>query len=109
MARRPSISKEAADLLALTLRAAKSKIKEFEKEGIPLDAATISASVSLLKLTEAYQSATRDDSAAELERLRLEFEASKQQRQSGSPSFARTSEIDPDELRRSYGLEDESP
>lgn len=77
MARRPNIQREATALLADLMRAARKKLKFHETEELPLDAATISASVSLLKLCEAYETATRDERAGDLEKLRQELAASR--------------------------------
>lgn len=102
MARRPNIRREAAALLADLMRAARKKLKFHDTEELPLDAATISASVSLLKLCEAYETATRDEKASDLEKLRQEFEA-------GRSVAARPAALvtpSPEELRRQYGLTD---
>ena len=100
MARRPNIQREATALLGETLKATRSKLREFEDQGIPIDAATISASVSLLKLVEAYTTATRGEKEADLERLRQDFEA-RRAAPMPTPALATPS---PEELRRQNGL-----
>ncbi|MFV3412235.1 hypothetical protein ACNFH8_08220 [Pseudomonas sp. NY15436] len=103
MARRPNIQKEATALLGETLKATRSKLREFEAEGIPIDAATISASVSLLKLVEAYAAATRDEKANDLAQLRQELEASRPGNTSRPVPQATPARAD---LLAEYGLSD---
>ncbi|TLX70484.1 hypothetical protein FAS41_27860 [Pseudomonas nicosulfuronedens] len=105
MARRPNIQKEATALLAETMRAARKKLKFHETEDLPLDAATISANVSLLKLVEAYATATRGEKEADLEKLRQELDA---RRPGNSASPAPSTQITPDRaaLLAEYGLTD---
>ncbi|CAE6914400.1 conserved protein of unknown function [Ectopseudomonas oleovorans] len=101
--RKIDINAEALDLLSLTMQGAKERYRDAKRNDYMIDAATISASVSLLKLVEAFKSATKDDQAAELERLRAEFAASKP-----SPQRAEHKPKEPadlgGELNRLYNL-----
>jgi hypothetical protein len=108
MARRRKIDVEAEslELLSLTIRGAKARYVDAAKEGYPVDAATISASVSLLKLVSAAKAAKAETDEAELERLRQEFEqrgqpSQEQQGKAASPAYTTPSRTD---LFRLYGL-----
>lgn len=108
MARRRKIDIEGdgLELLSLTMRGAKARYVDAAKEGYPVDAATISASVSLLKLVEAFKAAKGETDEAELERLRQEFEQRGQQRQeqqgkAAPPAYSAPSRADVLSL---YGL-----
>ncbi|MDC7824504.1 hypothetical protein PQS90_05000 [Pseudomonas sp. BLCC-B13] len=104
MARRRKIDIEAdsLELLSLTMRGAKARYIDAAKEGYAVDAATISASVSLLKLVEAFKAAKGETDEAELERLRQEFQQrSQQQGKAASPAYTAPSRADVLSL---YGL-----
>lgn len=75
MARRKKIDLDrlGLELLASTIEGTQERYRDAKAEGYPVDAATISASVSLLKLIEAAKAAREGDSAAELEKLRQQF------------------------------------
>jgi hypothetical protein len=101
MARRPKIDieRDALELLALTMQGTKQRFRDAKDEGYPVDAATISATVSLLKLVEAFRAAKGDDDANELEKLRQEFQASR------PAAHARRAEnLDPEAIRAQYGI-----
>ncbi|MGN0924481.1 hypothetical protein [Ectopseudomonas mendocina] len=107
--RKIDINAEALDLLSLTMQGAKERYRDAQRNDYMIDAATISASVSLLKLVEAFKSATKDDQTAELERLRAEFVASKKA-PSSSPQRAEPSSMTSSDLKAElaqlYGLTD---
>ena len=71
--RKINLDRLGLELLASTIDGTQQRYKDAKEGGYPVDAATISASVSLLKLIEAAKAARADDSAAELERLRQQF------------------------------------
>ncbi|MCY1288269.1 hypothetical protein D9M68_571250 [compost metagenome] len=100
--RKFNIEKEATELLGMILRAAKAKLKTFEDEDVPVDAATISASVSLLKMVEAYQATKRDDDAQELEAFRQEFE--QKAKLKADRIASQIPPLDRDALLAEYGL-----
>ena len=103
MARRPKIDleRDAVELLALTMQGTKQRFRDAKAEGYPVDAATISATVSLLKLVEAFKSAKGDEAAAELAQLRAEFQA---KRTAAKQPSRRTAQQDPAEVLALYGL-----
>lgn len=78
--RKINLDRSAVELLDLTLKASTQRFKQALDpiDGYPIDAATISASVSLLKLVEARAAATRDDHSAELAKLQAEFNTKRQ-------------------------------
>ncbi|POG03614.1 hypothetical protein BGP82_20335 [Pseudomonas putida] len=71
--RKINLDRLGLELLASTIDGTQQRYKDAKEGGYPVDAATISASVSLLKLIEAAKAARADDSAAELEKLRQQF------------------------------------
>lgn len=78
MARRKKVTTEtvkdaALELLDLTLQAAKERFRVALQDEYPIDAATISASVALLKLTEAKTSLGDDDKEHDLAAHRKAF------------------------------------
>lgn len=103
MARRPKIDieRDALELLALTMQGTKQRFRDAKAEGYSVDAATISATVSLLKLVEAFRAAKGDEAAAELDQLRAEFQAKR-----SSPQARRTTEQDPAAVLALYGIAD---
>ncbi|KUM43915.1 hypothetical protein [Pseudomonas sp. EpS/L25] len=82
--RKINLDRSAVELLDLTLKASTQRFKQAldPDNGYPIDAATISASVSLLKLVEARAAATRDDHAVELAKLQAEFHSRRQPKSS---------------------------
>lgn len=101
MARRPKIDieRDALELLALTMQGTKQRFRDAKAEGYQVDAATISATVSLLKLVEAFRAAKGDDDAAELEKLRQELHASRP-----AARARRAEALDPEAIRAQYGI-----
>ncbi|HDS1756981.1 hypothetical protein [Pseudomonas sp. M5] len=75
MARRKTIDLDrlGLELLAATIEGTRQRYKDAKEGGYQVDAATISASVSLLKMIEAAKAARQEDTAAELEKLREQF------------------------------------
>lgn len=71
--RKINLDRLGLELLASTIDGTQQRYKDAKEGGYPVDAATISASVSLLKLIEAAKAARADESAAELEKLRQQF------------------------------------
>ncbi|ODB37975.1 hypothetical protein A9L43_21235 [Pseudomonas mosselii] len=71
--RKINLDRLGLELLAATIEGTQRRYADAKAEGYSVDAATISASVSLLKLIEAAKAARADDSAAELEKLRQQF------------------------------------
>lgn len=71
--RKINLDRLGLELLASTIDGTQQRYKDAKEGGYPVDAATISASVSLLKLIEAAKAAREGDSAAELEKLRQQF------------------------------------
>lgn len=92
---------EAAKLLALTLQGAQAKYKECADLGITVDAATISASVALLKMTEAWDNETKGGKAGELDKLQKDFKARSAARDSALATTPSRST-----LLAEYGLND---
>lgn len=76
--RKINLDRLGLELLAATIEGTQQRYKDAKEGGYPVDAATISASVSLLKLIEAAKAAREGDSANELARLRAEFDAKRQ-------------------------------
>ncbi|WP_312906182.1 hypothetical protein [Stutzerimonas nitrititolerans] len=105
MARRPKIDieRDALELLALTMQGTKQRFRDAKAEGYSVDAATISATVSLLKLVEAFRAAKGDEAAVELDALRAEFQAKRTAAKQPSRS---TAQQDPAEVFALYGLAD---
>lgn len=83
------VNTEAQELLAMTLRSTKAKMLWHEDQDIPVDAATISASVSLLKLVDAMKRVDQDEQADDLAQQRAAFEAQRAQRTT-TPSTAQS-------------------
>ena len=71
--RKINLDRLGLELLAATIEGTQWRYADAKAEGYSVDAATISASVSLLKLIEAAKAAREGDSAAELEKLRQQF------------------------------------
>jgi len=107
MARRPTIDldRDAVELLSLTMQGTKQRFKDAKANNYPVDAATISATVSLLKMVEAFKSAKGDDAASELEALRAEFEAKRATAKKPAGNPARP---DPADVLALYGMADPS-
>lgn len=101
MARRPKIDieRDALELLSLTMAGTKQRFRDAKAEGYSVDAATISATVSLLKLVEAFRAAKGDEAAAELDQLRAEFLAKR-----SAPHVRREAELDTAALHALYGI-----
>ncbi|WP_444757724.1 hypothetical protein [Pseudomonas sp. A014] len=71
--RKINLDRLGLELLAATIEGTQRRYADAKAEGYSVDAATISASVSLLKLLEATKAAREVDTAAELEKLRQQF------------------------------------
>lgn len=79
MARKKAITTEtvkvsALELLDLTLRATNKRFEDALRDDFPVEAALVSASVSLLKLVEARTSLSSDDKERDLAAQRKAFE-----------------------------------
>ncbi|AUY33417.1 MULTISPECIES: hypothetical protein [Pseudomonas] len=108
MARRKKIDLDrlGLELLASTIEGTQQRYADAKAEGYPVDAATISASVSLLKLLETTKAAREIDTAAELEKLREQFKRPPAS-QPASPALPTQNKPDDREaLLAAYGLSD---
>ncbi|MGU9838063.1 hypothetical protein ACU683_23375 [Pseudomonas salmasensis] len=97
--RKVDVKTAAAELLTMTLQAAKDKLEFHAEEGLPIDAATISANVALLKMTEAYENETKDKAGESNAELAAAFHAKTAER-AARPTPAPTKE----DLLSEYGL-----
>lgn len=81
-----TVKEAALELLDLTLSAAKERFRVALQDDYPIDAATISASVSLLKLVEARSSLGEDDHANSLAEQRKAFKDRQPSKPANSPA-----------------------
>ncbi|UVL30739.1 hypothetical protein [Pseudomonas donghuensis] len=103
--RKINLDRLGLELLASTIDGTQQRYKDAKEGGYPVDAATISASVSLLKLIEAAKAARADDSAAELEKLRQQF--NEKRTPPATPALpAQNEPADRAALLAAYGLSD---
>jgi len=94
--RKIDLDRSSLELLDLTMQATTARFREAIAEGVPVDAAIVSASVSLLKLVEAQKTAKAETSDIELEKLRADILG----KRAAVKPFAQTD----DDIRREYGL-----
>lgn len=108
MARRKKIDLDrlGLELLAETIEGTKKRYADAKAEGYPVDAATISASVSLLKLIEATKAAREIDTAAELGRLREQFKRPPASQPAGPALPTQNEPVNRAALLAEYGLPD---
>ncbi|WP_422417037.1 hypothetical protein [Pseudomonas sp. GZD-222] len=106
--RKINLDRLGLELLAATIDGTQQRYKDAKEQGYPVDAATISASVSLLKLIEAAKAAREGDSANELAKLRAEFDAKRQPLAKSATSALpiQTDPADRTALLAEYGLAD---
>lgn len=104
--RKINLDRLGLELLASTIDGTQQRYKDAKEGGYPVDAATISASVSLLKLIEAAKAARQEDSAAELEKLREQFKRPPTTQSAGPASPAQPEPADRAALLEQYGLTD---
>lgn len=104
--RKINLDRLGLELLAATIEGTQRRYADAKAEGYSVDAATISASVSLLKLIEAAKAARAEDSAAELERLREQFRRPAASQPAGPALAIQNEPADRAALRAEYGITD---